>query len=361
MGTESGGSSIKKKANKRHRTSDGTSDWSDEEQPNFAPYRKINHIRNYPENSGNVSFAVFLESIKEEEKLGNKSPIYMNNIFSRYIKGVKQIKRINANKYAAIFDNAKNANALLNNTNFLKIHEMKAYIPASIAESIGVIRFVPTDLSNKHLFNKLVSSQEILGVRRFMKKTGEGILPLQTVSVTFAGNILPEYVTYELCALRVEPYIRPVIQCFKCLNFGHMSKFCKKMTVCSICGQSHSYKECENIDNPFCVNCKGNHVALSKSCPIKMKKIEENKQKIMHKTSIHSQFPLLNKPSFSKTVNTHIAKESKNDKELMIEFINNNAMMNAFIKTFTTLIHKDNKLPVNSKTIKELFIENINS
>lgn len=42
------------------------------------------------------------------------------------MKGVKLIKK-NANKYAAIFDNAKNAKALVNNTNLLKNREIKAF------------------------------------------------------------------------------------------------------------------------------------------------------------------------------------------------------------------------------------------
>ncbi|RVE42872.1 hypothetical protein evm_012490 [Chilo suppressalis] len=214
MNDDSGGMSVKKKKPHKRRKeeihSDVSDHTSDEEIENkYIPYRKQDHIRTYPPNSQGTVFSVYLESMKPEEKFGNKSPIYLNNIFSRFVKGVKQLKRVNATKYAVIFDNSKNGNALLNNTNFLKNHELKAYIPASQAECIGVVKFVPTEISNKTLFNKLISSQEILGIRRFTKKTPEGIVPLKTVSITFAGNILPDYVTFDLCALRVEPYVRP--------------------------------------------------------------------------------------------------------------------------------------------------------
>jgi hypothetical protein len=366
METESDGRIPgKKKTSKRRKEEDILSDGSEEEVDKYAPYRKHDHIRVYPHNAQGTSFIVYLESTKPDERFGNKSPIYLNNIFSRFIKGVKQLKRVNAAKYGVIFDNAKNANGLLSNSHFLKSHDLKAYIPASNAECIGVIKFVPTELSNKTLFNKLVSSQEILGIRRFTKKTTDGIIPLKTVSVTFAGNILPDYVVYELCALRVEPYIRPVLQCYKCMNFGHTSKFCKKTTICSICGGDHSFKDCDSTENPICVNCKGDHIAISNMCPIKKRKLEENRQRIFSKITVTSQFPQINRPTLNKSFNNVVTQSTNkkqkivDNKDLIIEFVNNDTILNAFVKVFTILYRKDNDLPINSQTIKELLIDNV--
>lgn len=369
MGTESGGMNThKKRTSKRRKEEDvDFSDVSDEENDfKYAPYSKKDHIRVYPLNAPGTRFTVYLESTKPDEKFGNKSPLYLNNIFSRFVKGVKQLKRVNASKYAVMFDNAKNANNLINNSNFLKNHEIKAYIPASEAECIGVIKFVPTEISNKKLFNKLTASQEILSIRRFTKKTPTGIVPLQTVSITFAGNMLPEYVTYELCALRVEPYVRPVLQCYNCMSFGHTSKFCKKATVCSICGNSHSYKDCDKPNSPCCVNCKGEHIAIASICPIKRQKLEENRNKIMNKITLISQFPQVghvSKTSHSQNINTKNNNYNKTkileEKDLIAEFVNNDVMINALVKTLTMLNDKDKKLTVNTQTIKELFIQNL--
>jgi hypothetical protein len=265
MDSDSGGSNKNRK-----RKKDSQGNISDEDEDNvLLPFLKKNHIRSYPVNSPGTVFPVYIQSIHDNIKFGNKDPIYLNNIFSRYNKGVKEIKRVNALKYAIIFDNPKNANSLLTNKSFLASHEIKAFIPAYNSECTGVIKYIPTDLTCKHLFDKLISSQEILAVRRFTKKTSEGIIPLQTVSVTFSGNILPTHVNYGLCLVPVEQYIRPVMQCYKCLGFGHTTKYCKREVVCSICSEAHSFKECTSSDKPLCVNCKGEHIAVSKVCPIK--------------------------------------------------------------------------------------------
>lgn len=68
-----------------------------------------------------------------------------------------------------------------------------------------------------------------------------------------------------------------ILQCYKCLGFGHFAKDCKSGKVCSKCSGSHSFKDC-NVNTLTCVNCKNtlkgkngsrniNHSALDKECP----------------------------------------------------------------------------------------------
>ncbi|CAH0401723.1 unnamed protein product [Chilo suppressalis] len=362
MSTDSGGREVKR--NKKRKAVVQLSDCSDEdEEVKYAPYFKKNHIRSYPENSPGTIFPVYIQSTNENIKFGNKDPVYLNNIFSRYNKGVKEIKRLNALRYTVIFDNAKNANSLLANSTFLASHEIKAFIPASTSECIGVIKFIPTDLSCKHLFDKLISSQEIFAVRRFTKRTPEGIVPLQTVSITFAGNILPEHVNYGLCVVPVEQYIKPVIQCYKCMGFGHTTKFCKRNIVCSICSESHSFKDCSNTDKPLCITCKGEHVAVARTCPVKQQKIIENRNKIMNRNTLGSYFPTLNK-SFAKATSSRpqqmqYTSNISKEKNVLPDVINNDKILKAIIDTFLMFCSKDNSLPINSASIKEMFIKNI--
>ncbi|CAG9790271.1 unnamed protein product [Diatraea saccharalis] len=324
MGSDSGGSEPTH--GKKKRKASPLVDFSDDDEDvKHAPYFKKNHIRSYPENSPGTVFPVYIQSTNETIKFGNKNPIYLNNIFSRYNKGVKEIKRVNALRYAVIFDNAKNANSLLSNSSFLSLHEIKAFIPAATSECIGIIKYIPVDLSCKHLFDKLISSQEILAVRRFTRRTPDGIVPLQTVSVTFAGNVLPERVNYGLCLVPVEEYIKPVLQCYKCMGFGHTTKFCKRNIVCSICSESHSYKECTNTNKPLCINCKGEHIAVAGTCPVKLQKINENKSKIMNRNNLGSFFPALNKSyakaSSSKPLN--VPNENNKAQNILTDVINN--------------------------------------
>jgi hypothetical protein len=72
-----------------------------------------------------------------------------------------------------------------------------------------------------------------------------------------------------------------VTRCFKCLGFGHTSKFCEGNQTCANCAEEHHWKECESTHNNRCTNCikansfikdgnkklSINHSAVSNECP----------------------------------------------------------------------------------------------
>lgn len=250
----------------------------------YKPYFKPNYKRQYPENSTKSEFKVFVEHLNPKDRLGNKSPIYLNHIFTTDIKGVMAIQRLNANKIAVVFKQYNTANNFLNNSAFLEKHSMRAYIPATQIEKTGIIRFVPANISNKDLYTKLNSIYEIIAVRRFTKKVGHERVPLQTVSITFLSNELPDDVQYDLFSYRVFKYVPPLQQCFKCFKFNHSAKICNGKQRCSICSGEHIYTQCDNPNELKCANCSGQHLAISKLCPIKMSKLIEKQNEIKNNT-----------------------------------------------------------------------------
>lgn len=61
--------------------------------------------------------------------------------------------------------------------------------------------------------------------------------------------------------------------CFRCGGFGHTSKFCAREEKYLSCAGNHSRNsECETSFS--CINCKGQHKILDRSCPIYMKNAE---------------------------------------------------------------------------------------
>ena len=62
---------------------------------------------------------------------------------------------------------------------------------------------------------------------------------------------------------RTPPSIR---QYYHCQGFGHSVQNCRQQSVCLICGEGHSHKECTKTQ-PKCGNCKGLHVASYKGWP----------------------------------------------------------------------------------------------
>jgi hypothetical protein len=88
---------------------------------------------------------------------------------------------------------------------------------------------------------------------------------------------------------RISAYDRPkVIQCYKCQEFGHISKICKKENKCLHCAGNHRSIECtlkKSTSQFKCANCSGNHKANSPTC-----------QKYKLKSGIKKQKRNINKP-----------------------------------------------------------------
>ncbi|CAG9781827.1 unnamed protein product [Diatraea saccharalis] len=83
----------------------------------------------------------------------------------------------------------------------------------------------------------------------------------------------------DLQRVRVEDQ-SPVIQCTKCLEFGHGRKFCTaSASRCSHCGGSHLRTDCPDKEDkpPRCCNCSHSemqnvaHNAFSRECPVRAK------------------------------------------------------------------------------------------
>ncbi|XP_045530749.1 uncharacterized protein LOC123718382 [Pieris brassicae] len=348
------------------------------EKDSYIPYLKPNYKRLYPENSINMEFKVFIENKNIQDRLGNKSPIYLNHIFSE-IKGVVAIRRISANKIVVIFKQHNTANNLIHNIHFLEKHDMKAYIPAAQIEKTGIIRFVPASISNKELFTKLTSTNEIIAVRRFMKKIGNELVGTQTVSITFLANSLPESVQYDLFFYRVFEYIPPLQQCFKCMKFNHYAKICNGKQRCSICSGEHSYKDCNKQNEICCVNCSGPHLAISKMCPIKMNKILEKKNKITYasiaSTKDNNEFPPLpprsnpvnkkvisvnNAPKYvNKSINIKPVSQAVSINDIKSQIIANSDVLMALVQTLVQIGNKNDNEPITTTFIKDILIKNL--
>ena len=74
-----------------------------------------------------------------------------------------------------------------------------------------------------------------------------------------------------------------VMQCYRCLKFGHLAKNCKEKPCCGHCAEGHEMKDCvaRNLP-PVCINCKHTqganyrHMATDgKLCPILCRKIKD--------------------------------------------------------------------------------------
>ncbi|XP_020294518.1 uncharacterized protein LOC109860075 [Pseudomyrmex gracilis] len=90
------------------------------------------------------------------------------------------------------------------------------------------------------------------------------------------------YLRYSAC--KFTDYVR-VLQCYNCMTFGHLAKFCKSKPTCGLCSNEHLTKDCGRKDMLKCGNCMRNksfssgdlcHSAFdTKKCPILNRKITD--------------------------------------------------------------------------------------
>lgn len=120
-------------------------------EDHYKPFIKPGYKRTFPENGGEQIFTVFVEYDQTDRKLGNYNPLMLASLFKNEIKGVINLRRINATKVGVVFNQAIFANNFLKNEEFLTRNKLRAFIPARAVEVTGVLRYVPVSISNEEL------------------------------------------------------------------------------------------------------------------------------------------------------------------------------------------------------------------
>lgn len=344
---------------------ESTSSDSEEEgeESSHVPYYVTDYTRLYPEDSAYTEFVVFVESADSQKPIGTRDLVSLSNCLRRYNKGVKYLRSLNKFKIGVYFEKPTLANAFVNNKTFLQDNYFKATIPASSTEVTGIIRNVPIKYSNKKIYTMLSSWKKIISIRRFYRKVfneegSSSRQPTQTIAVTFAATQLPDYVDMDGWRHNVSQYVPPVKQCYRCLRYGHISKFCKNEEKCSICNNNHNFKVCATPkEKAVCAHCRGNHISISAQCPIKQQKILENKNK-HQPPSFASLFNKQNFPEI-KSTSTNV---KKSEPQTLLSILNADSFsLDILLETIIKLItlNKTKNTAICSQKILEVLSETL--
>ena len=82
------------------------------------------------------------------------------------------------------------------------------------------------------------------------------VAPRLTCTPRASRNSMPR--SYPTTSMRAELPVSDT--CMSCTKNS-----CKGKAVCAGCGEGHNLDDCQN--EPRCVNCQGDHVAISRDCP----------------------------------------------------------------------------------------------
>ena len=124
------------------------------------------------------------------------------------------------------------------------------------------------DESDHDILNYLKKQgQGVIDVRRIIQNRNGESIKTNALILTFENCKIPSEIKVAYHRVKVRQYIPNPMRCFKCQKYGHVTKFCKGKSVCSLCSSSeHSDKECRSSVR-HCTNCSGDHPSFSRSCP----------------------------------------------------------------------------------------------
>lgn len=156
-----------------------------------------------------------------------------------------------------------------------------------------LVRGVPCNLTRDDLKSEIItlkdmSQADTLQVKivyiyppRENRKTTNCVIEVSPNIRTLLLREKHVFVNYFAC--KVSDHIK-VLQCFKCLAFGHFAKNCRFSSLCDHCAEVHEIKDCGKKNAaPVCGNCKKwmshenpAHSALNgNNCPILRKRLAD--------------------------------------------------------------------------------------
>ena len=144
----------------------------------------------------------------------------------------------------------------------------------------------------------------VLNVRRIIIKRDGDTIKTGTYILTFSRPTPPRKLRVGYLSVEVDLFIPNPLHCFQCQKFGHGRDSCKGKAICFRCGQDGH----DNCQNPAkCINCKGDHPATSKDCPVWKKEKEVQRVKTENLTWLDRD-----KPQRSGLVKSPVAAPASN-------------------------------------------------
>lgn len=171
------------------------------------------------------------------------------------------------------------------------------------------------DMDEKDLLAEL-TDQRIIAVKRITKwdRERKTTTPTPTLILTIQGTVIPNAIFFGFIRVLTRTFYPNPLQCYRCFQFGHTSKYCKHQTqLCRNCGQNNHISDDTDQTcraNTKCLNCNGNHLPTSRDCPVWIKENLITRiridQGISHKEARLTYETQHNKPSYSSQLQTRI-------------------------------------------------------
>ena len=233
-------------------------------------------------------------SEQHAKPLTKVSPFVIQKGLQGIIGTPKSVKKLKSGALLIEVTKKTQSNALLNLKDLAGIPVLgKTHYGLNQSKGILFDRDHDLDGIPEEEIQKELEPQGVVNVKRFTKKRNEKIEPTNTYLLSFGMPILPKNIKVGFYLMKVEMFVPNPLRCFKCQRFGHGQTHCKNSETCFRCGEEgHDGKNCNREHK--CRNCKGDHMASSKQCPIWIKEKEIQKVKVEKRVTYPEAKKLVN-------------------------------------------------------------------
>lgn len=176
----------------------------------------------------------------------------------------------------------------------------------------GVIYGVPVHVNIKELVESIkVENGTVKGVRRMMR----GVEKKETVLIEFEEKEIPKQVYFGFVRYNVREYVAKPMRCYKCQEFGHITKMCKGKQRCARCGGEHEYGKCGVGTKPKCCNCGGEYSVAFLGCEVLKKEVKVQQIRLKEKVSYAEAVKLAGKDKPSKEGRGNMEQRKVNEQQ----------------------------------------------
>ncbi|OXU20946.1 hypothetical protein TSAR_013119 [Trichomalopsis sarcophagae] len=228
--------------------------------PNTQDSRILDFTPNRYNSPSQAPFVIHIESGgKEKINIGNIDPLRLGEILLKVQANFENVRKIGPQKIEVVFLTLEEANQIVEKNLNLPEHWI-LYIP-NFKYADWTIFYRKAKTSNRGQSLKTRKSKE------FLRKKTTRLSLLTPLKFFFKSPSLPEKVKFFGVLVKVYPYIFNVLQCKTCYRFGHAAANCGRKHIFPELSTEHTNsKSGKCMLSKRCINCKGNHSALDKTC-----------------------------------------------------------------------------------------------
>ncbi|XP_055589337.1 uncharacterized protein LOC129741623 [Uranotaenia lowii] len=138
---------------------------------------------------------------------------------------------------------------------------------ATLNQTKGTINCFDLKALKDEVIIEELKDSGVIAVDRVKRRNADKKLVDTSIFIlTFALSTLPRSIDVGFHRCKVQLYIPAPMRCTTCLRFNHKKAKCRDQQMCATCSRPAHGNEC--VQDALCINCNGQHNALSRDCPV---------------------------------------------------------------------------------------------